>query len=135
MTQNTTGKYYVSVTGIVPTNFFALPKVGFYTFTSILAARRTEGNISASTTSYKGLQMTISVWESREKMLIFFRGSEHSAAMKQKKSISTYSKFHGYYTDELPTEAIAIQALIEDGRLGHGNPNSIYGDKVEEENN
>ena len=131
---NATGKYYVSVTSLVVKNILVLPKFGYYTMLCAKAAKSSEGNISTLTTSYKGLQVTITAWESREKMLVFLRGDAHAAAMKQTKSLGSYAKFHGYYTDELPTEANAIKALLEDGRLVHGDPNPIYGDVVEENN-
>ena len=72
--------------------------------------------------------MTITVWEDREAMRKYFRGGAHAAAMKQLKTVASYSKIHGYFTDEMPTEEGAIREFLKGGRVVHGDPNPKYGD-------
>ncbi len=122
-------KYYVSVTSLVLTNALVTPKFMFYTIPAFRAALTTPGNLYSNLTSYKSLKVTITVWEDKEKMRNYYRGNAHASAMKQLKSISSYSKFHGYFTDEMPSDSTAIQMLLKYGRRVHGDPNPDYGDE------
>mmetsp|Transcript_15322 Transcript_15322/g.18649 ORF Transcript_15322/g.18649 Transcript_15322/m.18649 type:complete len:141 (-) Transcript_15322:2453-2875(-) len=129
----TTGKYYVSVTGLATKSLLTTPKFFRYTAPAYTAAQGATGNIACSKLSYETLYMTITVWEDKQAMRKYFRGEAHVAAMKQLKAVSSYGKIHGYFTDEMPSDSDAIEAWKKGGRRVHGNPNPMYGDVAEPE--
>lgn len=124
------GKYYVSVTSLLIKNILTAPKFFYYTAPAMKAAQVAPGNLYCTGTGYKGLQMTITVWESKEKMREYYKGGAHVAAMKSLKSVSSYGKVHGYFTDEMPTNASAIEEFLRNGRVVHGEPQEKFGDKL-----
>ena len=128
MMPTNSGKYYVSVTGLVTKSFLSTLKFYYYTTPAFRAAESSEGIISASGTSYKSVYMTVMLWESKEDMRKYFRGEAHIAAMKQLKDVSRYGKIHGYFTDKLPSNTEAIEMWKKEGRIIHGELSNLYGD-------
>ncbi len=63
----TTGQYYISITGLVVKNMLSYPSFMYYTGPAFQAAAKSDGIISSQGGSYKDVQMTMTVWESREK--------------------------------------------------------------------
>uniref|UniRef100_A0A7S0C1U5 DUF3291 domain-containing protein n=1 Tax=Proboscia inermis TaxID=420281 RepID=A0A7S0C1U5_9STRA len=126
----TSGTYYVSVTSLLLKSFLMAPKFMYYTSPAFREAAVAPGNLLCTTAGYNGLQMTITVWESKDKMREYYMGGAHAAAMKQLKSISSYAKIHGYFTDEMPTDASAIEEWKVRGRVVHGDPNPLFGDQL-----
>lgn len=130
--QMSAGKYYISVTGLVTKNILATPKFIWYSGPAFQAASIAEGVVHNSGLSYKDVHMTLSVWESKKAMLKYMRGSEHLAAMKVLKDVSSYGKIHGYFGDTIPSSEEAIELWKKDGRRVHGEPNADYGDEVQD---
>mmetsp|Transcript_1943 Transcript_1943/g.1834 ORF Transcript_1943/g.1834 Transcript_1943/m.1834 type:complete len:142 (+) Transcript_1943:131-556(+) len=126
------GKYYVSVTSLLIKNILAAPKFVYYTMPAMREAQKAPGILYCTGTGYKGLQMTITVWESKEKMRDYYKGGAHLAAMKSLKDVSSYAKIHGYFTDEMPTDSSALDEWKENGRVVYGEPQEKFGDQPKE---
>eukprot|EP00571_Detonula_confervacea_P016494 CAMPEP_0172307498 /NCGR_PEP_ID=MMETSP1058-20130122/8338_1 /TAXON_ID=83371 /ORGANISM="Detonula confervacea, Strain CCMP 353" /LENGTH=134 /DNA_ID=CAMNT_0013019677 /DNA_START=15 /DNA_END=419 /DNA_ORIENTATION=+ len=122
------GKYYVSVTGLLTKSWLSMPKFAYLSNVAYHDALKAEGNVASSTFLKDGVSHTITVWESKEAMREFFRGEAHANAMKSMKDVSIYVKVHGYFTDQQPTRAEAIDEWKKEGRRVYGEPNEKCGD-------
>jgi len=70
----------------------------------------------------KGIQHTVTVWDSRESMLKFYRSGAHLGALKVSKRVGSYGKVCGYETDTIPSMAEARRIWEEKGRVVLGQP-------------
>jgi hypothetical protein len=127
-------RVYLSITGLQIKNFSAYPQFFYHAFPSLRQAVRAPGNISATATSYKGIQFTMTVWESREYMLQYLHTGAHLQAMKAGSKVGSYVKVFGDWWDtdqnDIPNWNQARRLWEKFGRVIIGKPCRALGDAV-----
>ncbi len=92
---------YVSITGLRLKAIWHYPHFMRLSIPAMAAAQSAEGCLSASARHINGVHHTLSVWTSREAMLVFMRGKAHRLAMKDLQKIAT-GKTYGAEMEEIP---------------------------------
>jgi hypothetical protein len=123
-------RYYVSITGLQVKSILHYPAFYYHAIPSTTQAQSAPGNISTSTSSIRGMEHTMTVWEDRESMLKYLRKGAHLQAMKNSKMFGSYGKVYGYCTDTIPSWSQARQIWEEKGRVAFGKPSKEFGDNV-----
>jgi hypothetical protein len=80
-------------------SYSAFPQFFYHAIPSLQQSVRAPGNISTTATSYKGIQFTMTVWESREYMLQYLHTGAHLQAMKTGSTMGSYVKVFGDWWD------------------------------------
>lgn len=97
---------YVSITGLRLRAPWKAPRFWFHAIRSMAQARRAPGNLAASARTIRGVQHTLTAWETRRAMLAYLNAGAHGRAMRGFDAMATGSTY-GFETDALPdwTEA------------------------------
>ena len=107
--------YYISITGLQLKRPWHKPVFWRLAIASMLQAHAADGCISAEEKTIDGVHHTRSVWESRDKMLIFLRSGTHLKAMQSFAKIAT-GKVYGYPSDTVPDWPEVQRLWTEKGR-------------------
>jgi len=99
---------YVSITGLKLRGWQQAPLFWWHAVRSLVAARRTPGNLSATSRQVDGWQHTLTAWEDRAAMRRFLVCSAHRGAMGVAGKLGV-SRTCGFETDHAPgwDEALA----------------------------
>jgi hypothetical protein len=111
-----TGSIYVSVTGLLPHSFWHELRFWWYAVPSKMQSDSAEGCLFSDVKTQDGVHHTLTVWESRKKMMAYITSGAHATAMKNFASIGTGSVY-GYETTTAPNWDEALALLKEKGRV------------------
>lgn len=103
---------YISVTGLRIKSIWTLPRFYYFAIQSTNQARRADGNISVDVRAINGVQHTITMWESRQKMLKFMMSGAHKKAMKISHLFDDLYSY-GYESDTRPSWDEAHRKWLE----------------------
>lgn len=92
---------YVSITGLELKRIWHAPIFWRHALASMSQAQRADGCLSADARTINGVHHTLSLWQSREKMLAYLRTGSHFKAMQKFDKIAT-GKVLGFCTDTPP---------------------------------
>ena len=106
---------YISITGLKPKGFFRAIQFWLLAIPSFEQARKAKGNQFCETKRINNYQCTLTAWDSREDMLVFFRSGVHIKAMKAFPKIAT-GRTYGYEAEQLPSWTEAFTLLQENGK-------------------
>ena len=79
-------------------------------------AKRADGCISADARTINGVHHTLSVWQSRDKMLKYLRAGAHLKAMQAFEKIAT-GKIFGFEADTPPSWSVIHDLWLKHGRI------------------
>mmetsp|Transcript_1051 Transcript_1051/g.2021 ORF Transcript_1051/g.2021 Transcript_1051/m.2021 type:complete len:217 (+) Transcript_1051:128-778(+) len=125
-TASSTSKIWISVTGLrVKKSWWhplAYPHFMMYAAPCFGEAQGTKGNLFTEARHINGIQHTLTVWQSRKDMQVFYRSPAHIKAMKNFYNVADYGKVYGYekeYSGQGPfvTWEEALQQWEEHGQL------------------
>ena len=107
---------YVSLTLIKVRSLWSLPKFYWHAVRSRKAAMLASGNLQVSTKAFGVFTHgTMSLWDSRQAMIGYVRGSTHLEAMRAFDQIGT-GAVYGYDAAQLPNWEEASELLAKRGR-------------------
>lgn len=107
---------YISLTGLKPKNVWRTIQFWRHAIPSFKQVQTASGNLHYAVKKYKGVQCTITAWESREKMLEFMRSGAHLNAMKAFHTIAT-GRTYGYEGEQIPSWEEAFLMLEKKGKI------------------
>jgi hypothetical protein len=112
----------VSITGLEVKSLFYYPLFMYHAIPSFRQAQISNGNIFAETRQVRGIDHTLTVWESRKDMLEYMRKGAHAEAMRTTRKVAKYAKIYGYESKTIPTWEDALKLWEENGRVVAGEP-------------
>lgn len=107
---------YVSITGLQLKRPWHAPVFWRHAVASMSQAQRADGCLSADARKINGVHHTLSVWESRDKMLSYLRAGAHLKAMQTFEKIAT-GKVLGFDTQAPPNWSDVHDLWIERGKV------------------
>ena len=107
-------QFYVSITGLKPKSFLAYFAFVRHAIPCSNQARQAEGILFFATKTINGIQHTLTVWESKERMKNYLYSGAHLAAIKVFKKIATGKTF-GFESKQIPTWDEVHKLWIEKG--------------------
>lgn len=114
---------YVSITGLELKRVWHAPVFWRHALASMSQAQQADGCLRADAQSINGVHHTLSVWQSREKMLAYMRAGAHLKAMQTFDKIAT-GKVLGFETDTPPNWSEVHDLWVKRGRTVSGNAKS-----------
>lgn len=106
---------YISITGLKPKGIISFFKFWTLAIPSFEQAKKAKGITFCQVKRIKGLQCTLTAWESREDMLNFLHSGSHLKAMQAFHKIATGKTF-GYESKTIPTWEEAFGLLQTQGK-------------------
>jgi hypothetical protein len=107
---------YVSITGLQLKRAWHAPIFWRHALASMSQAQRADGCLSADARTINGVHHTLSVWQSRDKMLTYLGAGAHLKAMQTFENIAT-GKVFGFDTDTPPNWTEVHHLWIERGKV------------------
>lgn len=99
---------YVSITGLKTKGVTSWVRFIFLTIPAFNEAKKADGILFCETTKRGNEYHTLTVWESKQKMMIYRKSPAHLKAMKAFSSIAT-GKVYGYECDNIPSWEDALE--------------------------
>jgi hypothetical protein len=107
---------YVSITGLQLKRVWHAPIFWRHAFASMSQAKQADGCLSADARTINGVHHTLSVWQSRDKMLTYLRAGAHLKAMQTFEKIAT-GKVFGFETVVPPNWSEVHGLWIKHGKV------------------
>jgi quinol monooxygenase YgiN len=106
---------YVSITGLELKRAWHAPVFWRHAIASMSQAQQADGCLSAEARTINGVHHTLSIWESRDKMLTYLRTGAHLKAMQTFEKIAT-GKVFGFETDTPPNWSDVHDLWVTQGK-------------------
>jgi hypothetical protein len=95
-------KFYVSITGLKPKNFWYTFKFWRHAIPSKIQSESAPGILYSEVKKINRIQHTLTAWESKEHMMSYIHSGAHLKALKNFKKIATGKTF-GFETNKIPS--------------------------------
>jgi len=95
-------RFYVSITGLKPKNFWSTFLFWRYAIPSKIQADSAPGILFSEVKKINQIQHTLTVWKSKEDMKAYIHSGAHLKAMKAFRKIASGKTF-GYESDRIPS--------------------------------
>lgn len=106
---------YVSVTGLKTKGLIGWVRFWLLAIPALRGAQRADGVLFCETKMRNGYHHTLTVWETKNQMMMYRKSPVHLKAMKVFSFIAT-GKVYGYESNALPTWDEALKAFDEHAR-------------------
>lgn len=108
-------RFYVSITGLKPKNFWATILFWRHAIPSKIQADSAPGILYSQVRKMNKIQHTLTAWESRDHMLAYLHSGAHLKAMKAFRKIAVGKTF-GFESDRIPDWNEVHQLWLEKGK-------------------
>lgn len=108
-------KFYVSITGLRPKNFWSKLFFWRYAVPSKIQADAAKGILFSEVKEIQKVQHTLTAWESKDHMKAYIHSGAHLKALKAFRKIATGKTF-GYESDRIPTWDEAHILWLKNGK-------------------
>ncbi len=108
-------KFYVSITGLKPKNFWAIFAFWRHAIPSKIQAEKSPGLLLSGVKKINGIQHTLTIWESKKHMLDYIHKDAHLKAIKSFRKIATGKTF-GYEAESVPTWEEVHESWLKHGK-------------------
>lgn len=108
-------KFYVSITGLKPKNFWATFLFWRFAIPSKIQADRAPGLLYSDVKKINQIQHTLTAWESKDHMKAYIHSGSHLKALKAFRKIAVGKTF-GYESDRIPSWEDVQELWLKNGQ-------------------
>jgi hypothetical protein len=114
-TQSLPPRFYVSITGLKPKNFWSILRFWRHAIPSKMQADTAPGILFSDVKRIKDIQHTLTAWESETHMKNYIRSGAHLQAIKVFREIAVGKTF-GFESDRIPSWDEVHDLWLERGK-------------------
>ena len=115
MKKNLPSRFYVSITGLRPKNFWSIFLFWRYAIPSKIQADSAPGILFSEVKKINKIQHTLTAWESKDQMLAYIHSGAHLQALKAFRKVATGKTF-GYESDRIPAWHEVHELWLKNGK-------------------
>lgn len=115
MNRNLPPRFYVSITGLRPKNFWSIFRFWRHAIPSKLQADQAPGILFSDVRKINGFQHTLTAWESKDHMKAYIHSGAHLKALKVFTNIAQGKTF-GFESDRIPAWEEVHELWLKNGK-------------------
>ncbi len=115
MNKNLPPRFYVSITGLRPKNFWSTFMFWRHAIPSKMQADSAAGILFSEVRKINKIQHTLTAWESKQHMIAYIHSGAHLQAMKAFRKIAVGKTF-GYESDRIPAWDEVHELWLQNGK-------------------
>jgi hypothetical protein len=108
-------RFYVSITGLRPKNFWSTIWFWRFAIPSKIQADSAPGILHSDVKTINKIQHTLTAWESKEQMVAYIHSGVHLKAMKAFRKIAVGKTF-GFESDRIPSWDEVHELWLKNGK-------------------